>query len=549
MRWGWRGTLALLLFARPVYAEIQFPSPLDCVNSQFQQQVRVFENINPVEQCKLNGPAKCDEGPENLMVPGKGRSLCQNMYWRIKDAAKKYSEEYRQRCNASNVKLTECKGKPTPPAQIGCLKEHHIQIDKDENEIAKLLMDTQGVLIELEKLADEARKKYQNLKQARASKGIGPTPPSAGECPFLEDTAIDQTCTGRLARNRCGNELFLPRPGVPDSQGPIIDEQTHAMTRSLQFRQIAFTTAERHQKRGQEFAGRSRQLADLERRFQTAGPTDGKKAPEAKSDITGTDKPPQQQAGGPQGGGGGSQGGGGSPSGSGPASGFDQGGGSNAGTPPSFNNAGTTRSEPPADKANKVGKDSNSGTGSTTAERIDPTPSSSFSNNLGSGVGDSGIGASRGLASSGKGRGSTAASSSSPGGGGVGGSGGGSSVPCLGKDCQQALSATGGQFSSAGSLGGGGGGGGMDDSGALDSLFKNDEPGGDAGPGGDALAALEGEGGESAGFDDSTAGGEMQAGGAGEIGSADGGDLFHRVRGMYTKAQKKGLVAGMLKKL
>jgi hypothetical protein len=535
------------------------PPPLDCNNNPFLQNVNRFVNLKPNEECKQNSPAKCDEGPEELMVPGRGRSICKNVYFRIVEAAQKYRTEFQQRCAASNGKLSECnQPNKNSTERVACLREHHAMVKAHQNEIAQLLMESQKKLLDLEVHAREVRNRYRSefQKMERAPQGPNQDGTTMGE------GALDRQCVGSFSPDRRGIQIFQRDPRLPSSEGRIIDEQSNALTSSAQFRELAYNTADDHQKKAREFEAREKALRDVERRMRTAGdPTADKKADQKKSDITGTDQKgggPQQQAGGPQGGGGGAPpggGGGGSPGGGSPASAFDQGGGSNAGTPPSFGGGNTPRNDAVKNDAVKVGGSPKSDAGSTTGEGLGANPESNMQFGSGSALSDAGVGGSRGLASTGKGgRSSSAASSSAPGGGGAGGGaggggGGGNAVPCLGKDCQQALSATGSQFSSSGSLGGGGGGGGgMDDSSALDSLFKTDEPGKEGGgPAGDALAGLDGEAGSLG--DLGADGGETQAGGAGEIGSAEGGDLFLRVRGTLTKAQKKGLVAGMLKKL
>lgn len=542
-RWSWCWALALAFFA-PMAALSQppIPRPLDCVNSDFQQKLKEFTDLNPNEECKLNAPAKCDECPQELMVPGKGRSCCKNLHWQIRASARIYQDDYKRRCEASNAKLRECTQiNNDPRAQVVCLKQHSILVDKDENDIARHLMKTQDILIKLEQLADQARGRYRAELRKYASAGEGPLPD--GE--VLGARVVNQTCTGRFGPDRRSESVFGKNPSRPDSEGRIIDEMTSAMTKSLQFREIAYKHADLHQKRGAEFAGLSRKMADIEKRLQTAGTPDPKKPPDSKSDITGTEQKPPQAAGGqPPGGGGGSPAGGGAQSGQ--PSGFDQGGGSNTTTPPSFNAGDTTRGEGTKNQPTRIGstKADDAPTSKTSEGLVSPVATSGLA--VSSGLGAD-LGTSRGLASTGSGRNSSASSSPGGGGGGLGGGGGDSSPSCAGKDCQ-AMSATGGQFAPVGSLGGAGGGMGglgMDDSSALDNLFKTDDAKSGEGPGADALADLGNSEEGLEGLD-----GEEQAGGTGgEIGKADGGDLFLRVRTMYTRAQKKGLVAGMLKKL
>jgi hypothetical protein len=497
--------------------------------------------------CEMNRDSQCDkfsEAPEQ----DEEESNCRSLYMKVAGTIDRYEQKIRDHCAQADRELQECKLKPQGAVQAECMRNQAQNAAREEDRLARMMMRAQDRLLKRERAAGEQRFHFTNIFNGHHADILANNfDPGRITGPAKRCAPADRNRFLRFWRPR------VSPPAGTEPEAPIITELNEALKNSVKFRELAFTSASRHQATTKTFESQAKQFDGLVKRFASDPSMKNLEEKKGPSDITGTEQKgggPQQQAGGPQGGGGGgSPGGGGAPSGSGPASGFDQGGGSNAGTPPSFNSAGTPRSDMPADKSNKVGKDPVSGVGSTTAERIEQSPGFNFSNDLGSGSGDSGLGASRGLASSGKGRSSSAASSSAPGGGGgAGAGGGGSSVPCLGKDCQQALSATGGQFSAAGSLGGGGGGG-MDDSGALDSLFKSDEPGGDAGPGGDALASLEGEGGDLGALADGAAGGEMQAGGAGEIGSADGGDLFLRVRGMYTKAQKKGLVAGMLKKL
>lgn len=470
-------------------------------------------------------------------------SLCTLTYERIGEAAKNYLNEMASHCESVARSYTRCASEDTDEKRYKCIQNAARSSITPEERASNKLKAEQGHLLalELEERLRELRKVYERDKRLL----LGARPARAAPANLDEE----QTC-GKNRRNE-----FIERPryrrGLEDGPESIFRQMDRVQQRAREFLDVAYKTADQHDKRVRRFRQQEREMDDLIKRARTAGDPD-KKGPEQKkgpSDITGTEnKPPQQQAAGggqPPGGGGGQQGGG--QSGSGQPSGFDQGGGSNAGTPPSLNAGNATRGEGTKNAASKVGSDKTDAPASKTGEGlISPVATSGLAVSSGSGLGNTGLGTSRGLASTGNGRSSS--SSSSPGGGGgggLGGGGGGGGAPCVGKDCQ-AMSATGGQFAPVGSLGGGGMGGiGGDDSSALDNLFKTDDPKTGEGPAADALADL---GTAEEGLEG--LGGDVQAGGeGGEIGTAEGGDLFLRVRTMYTRAQKKGLVAGMLKKL
>jgi uncharacterized membrane protein YgcG len=316
---------------------------------------------------------------------------------------------------------------------------------------------------------------------------------------------------------------------------------------------------DKHQKRSADFRQRAAQLDEAARRLKSdpSSPVPGKgeNTPQ-KSDITGTDKHADSGGGSKGGGQGGGQQGGGSGGGS-------PGGGQSSPTPfgPGGNGPSNLNASSDPGTSGAKGLDAKSdGTpgASTPVTKNDPAhtahldvPSISSGALSGASTTSSRDVSSSGSSSFGHHGGATPASASAgSGSGGGGGDGAGlGDKHCVGKECQAAGASQ--QFASVGSLGGGAMGGslgGLDGGGTLDNLFGDDKKGGalDAGAGGN-LGGLDGM----ASLDSSTAalaGGEGSAQGSGVAG-ADAVDLFHRMHAFHERAQKRGMVMGITKKL
>lgn len=521
--------------------------PARCDSSKFMNQIKPRGPWppDPDRECANNKGAKCQDVDGAKLKPGEDPAACEMVYRRIIKTIKEYEAKVNAYCTKSNAKLDACEalvGQGTK--QSTCMAEHANETAAEETKLAGELMEAQGRLLVFEEAASEAKKKYlgfwDSIRPRLGAAGGFPTPGRAPHSAFDRD-AIE--CGGKPDSPSLWNGVYPTDLRKPETS-PMVAEQVKAIKYAEAFRNVAFNSAKRHQDTTIDFRKHAKKFEELARTGGSLDPNALKnKEDPNKSDITkGDQKQPAAQGGGGSPGGG--QGGGSQ------AAAQEQGGvGATAGTPGSLNPGNTPKDFlAKGDPAKTTKNGSRTGEGSDSVGSKAESVSGSFS-------GSASLGRSASRAVSGERSGGSsksskpaAAKASGGGGGGLGGSGG--DIPCLGKDCQQALgNLKSGQFAPVGSLGGGDGGLGFSgDSGTLDSLFKTDEAKNDGGgPGSmDGLASLD------AGMDTAGLGGEAgaaQQGSGGEIGLNDSRDLFLRVRSFHLKALKRGMLVGVPKKL
>lgn len=474
-----------------------------------------------------------DDRPNRVGTP---ISLCRLIYEKMKDAA----AQYKQRvggpyCEGFTTLYASCSGSQAPI--LACHNQADLQHETSERQITEGLKQTRLLMQRyLDKLGVTSRKidaDVSNLARHRAlacNQSLGGIPLSGPQYSRL-----------------------ITRTGI--NPAPIQQQISAATQRVRDFvaaLDSAIGTHHRHQTKFHDLAAATA-LSVRNTASEPTGPlATGKDQGEKKSDITGTeddskaDSPSAPQQGGAQqsGGGGGGSSAGGTAAGELGATGI-----------PVVAAAGARSSPAPG-----LAPPNNATGGSTTAKAqgLDPTKNESAAPRSYATSDNNGFSKTTSSGSSGSLFGASVASSPSragaTGGGGGASLGGvgslGGSGACPGKDCQALGGAA--MFGGVGALGsgsppsgGGGDGGSMGSLGGLDNLFKDDK-------GKSGASALEGM----ANLDASTASldvspsaeASLAAQGSGDIGGSEG-DLFQRLHQFHERAQKRGLVVGMTRRL
>jgi len=529
------------------------PIPQECDAKKYLESLGEFREKKGDRECKLNARATCNFIAGDRVRVEEAKSVCVSIYKKIVHTVDHYEKEISKRCDLSNQQLKLCKNIVEEGSKkFDCLQRLSQMVKQDQARFAGIMAEAASRLKQLESQAKSVRDFYDREKEglikARNLAQSGTLEPISDEL---------KECLGAVESTNIG-EVFKLNSGRA-SKGKLIDEQDDALALSEEFRKLAQKAQKEHDANVAAFGKQANAFGNLKERTNSIQPDMFPKnsvAANSKSDITGPIEqsqpaPAQQQQAGAQeqeGKGSGSQGGGGA---------SNQGGaGATAGTPASFN-SGSSSVAGASSLKNNVSQDGRSSSdagsprnGVTVADSSVPLPQADSS------FGGSGLSSnfSSSPVSSRKTRSANRkpASSGAPSGSGLGDSF--SSKSCLGEDCQQALGdmkST--QFAKTGSLGSGGGLGSNGDfsTDALDSLFGS----GDSSKSVDVLpgsfevlngAGEELEGGlvteinEGIGSDGQSAGGGI---GKEEM------PLFQRVNLSLVRAQKRGNVAGIPKKL
>lgn len=534
--WITAWAVAVLLFCpAPVSAaakpeKIRVPKALSCTDAKSLEKLKDIRALNPEEKCKFSEPAGCNRLPKEEAKKYGYASICKGIYGSIQTKLENYESDVKRLCGKATEGLKACMAKkPSSKDFLICMSEHKATFSADQTFLAEGLKELQRKVLELEEKAKLARADFRKSRDAYHQS----FDPGTHVNPFIKK---GQSCAAWNDSDRKPDIIFKTSAAWSgdDSEGILIGEQTAAIKVGETFREHAYGAAETHEK----MAKTAKEEADYYRGAALKAVTGGSDitgAPEKKN--TGAIQPPPQI---PQAGGGAPAGGASSAGGSGAV---DQGlGGATSGTPVSKSASGGSQA-----KGEESGRSSPLDKGpKTDNEQFVTANTDPGSSPSGLAVGDS-TASSRAPASASSrsgGKPATGRASGSSSGGGAETSA--KAKDCRGKDCQQALGdLKTSQFASVGSLGGGMGADGLGSAASLDSLFgadpaKTDMAGGSL----DALATSEGSFGEGLGSDD----GALQAGGD-DVGKADGRDLFLRVHVSYLRAQKRGNVAGIPKKL
>ncbi|MGZ3652570.1 MAG: hypothetical protein ACXVCS_10000 [Bdellovibrionota bacterium] len=489
-------------------------------------------------------------------------SLCRLANEMMEQATRDYVQSVETLCGHLPNSYDSCNSGGAQTSSFSCIGKAATTNQSEEAAIAGRLQQSldnlEAAIARRQQKLDEAIQKFTSDRTALAA-----ATPGAATLPL------------KCGKENQGTVIPMNRLMTIASSGDAVAQLNAVKTKVEQFKAVAAQAQTYHKEQATHFASQARSMSSLQGRMAPPGSGNPTAAPggqptKAGSDITGTDKT-AQGGGGSQGGGGGGESGGGQGGGGqgggeqGPPGGGGGGEGGATSATPIAGNSGA-RDHAGADSGSSADNAKKSPGGSAPLPGLDdssklaghhggsPSGLGGFSP-LSSSMGESMGG--RGLASSG----SQASHASASGGGGGASIGGDSSGShCMGKDCQ-ALG-NGAAFGGLGSLGsapalggldGGGGGasgmGSLDSGSSLDNLFKNDNKK-------DAAGGL-GAGGLDAGLanlDASTASLEAGADAAGgaqggtELGSRDE-DLFARLHNFHERAQKRGLVVGLTRKL
>lgn len=524
----WLAAWLCLFGNSPALAEsVRIP---ECEGGDYAKAFQEFENADPKEFCRyveddactlMNDPADASDHPKKVLA-------CQYAVRSIAAFLGEYKSQVALHCSSVKSELGSCGSTGEDLKRFNCVTAGYRAFSTEELDISKRLQETSRRIGLAKSKLEEALAKFRSestsAKRFKCGNGLN----------------------GKFRDMYIGS-IFSP-PGLGNfALAPLVEEIQKVQSFSDKFSRAVEGNVKRHEDNSRNFLKEAKLSEELAKRFQP-----GAGQPQRpRSDITGGEE--KKSAGG-----GGSGGGSGAGSGGGKGDGQPSGGlgqaAATAPTPDALKGATNDVNRNPSSAAAN-GRDGAGGKDAKT--KLNDPPSTGEGGFLGGGVGtisasgvrgDSSLAMHAGLA---RARGAGAASASVKGGSGSPGFSGSDGIGekhCMDRNCQ-AISAGASPFASVGSLGSSALGGGMA---GMDPLPSFDGGGMAAGLSDPSLRPL-GEG-TLGGLDGAMGSGdgalaELQGSSDGGVGSVESGTLFARARECHERAQKRGLVIGLKKRL